>query len=254
MKKIGDRVNLFNLPLFSSSKQELLDEIRATLDRSSKLSYIFTPNPEQIVQASLDKDFQSILQQATWLIPDGVGLVAASGLMALFKNQVPLKTRIPGVELAADILELAQQQHYRVLLIGGRDYPIGRLPQRDFVWTPGYIVVQQPRPEEEAAIEKVLTEFKPTIVFVAFGAPEQEKWVIRHAELLEKANVKLVMVVGGSFDILFGRLSRAPKVIRAIGGEWLFRLAQQPWRFKRQLRLVQFVNLTLKEVFKQNKN
>ena len=90
------------------------------------------------------------------------------------------------------------------------------------------------------------------MVFVAFGAPWQEKWVIEHEELLNKSGVELVMVVGGSFDMLLGGLKRAPMWIRAIGMEWLFRLAQEPRRFKRQLKIFKFVGLATKDLIVKN--
>ena len=88
---------------------------------------------------------------------------------------------------------------------------------------------------------------KPSIILVAFGAPWQEQWVVNHREFLEKNKVKLVMVVGGAIDMLTGKVQRAPKFVQQLQLEWLFRLIQQPWRWKRQLRLIQFIGHVLKE-------
>jgi N-acetylglucosaminyldiphosphoundecaprenol N-acetyl-beta-D-mannosaminyltransferase len=81
------------------------------------------------------------------------------------------------------------------------------------------------------------------ILFVAFGSPKQEIWI---SENLEKLPVKVVIGVGGAFDFISGKVRRAPLFMRKIGLEWLFRLIIQPWRIKRQLRLIQFIFLVLK--------
>ena len=84
------------------------------------------------------------------------------------------------------------------------------------------------------------------ILFVAYGFPKQEEWIY---ENLPHLPVKAAMGVGGSFDYISGRVTRAPKVIRVLGLEWLFRLTIQPWRWKRQLALVTFLFLILKDRF-----
>ena len=85
---------------------------------------------------------------------------------------------------------------------------------------------------------------KIDILFVAFGSPKQEIWI---SENLEKLPVKVAIGVGGAFDFISGKVPRAPKVLRSLGLEWLFRLIVQPWRIKRQLKLLKFIYLVIKE-------
>ena len=86
------------------------------------------------------------------------------------------------------------------------------------------------RDDDENIIQKI-NQAKPDILFVAFGAPKQEKWI---AENLEKfSSVKLAIGVGGSFDFISGKTKRAPNFMRRIGLEWLWRFILQPWRAKR---------------------
>lgn len=251
MKKNDNRANLFDLDLFSNDRESLLISLATYLKEGQKPLIIFTPNPEQIVQAERMPEFRADLKQADILIPDGVGLVMASRLLALKNRDVAISERIPGVEVVEDLLHIAQEEGYRVLLIGGRDYDPARLPQDNFVWTPGYEDVQQPTTAEEAAIDSILEKEKPAIVFVAFGAPYQERWVVAHRQQLEKNQVKIVMTVGGAFDMLYGDLARAPGWVRSIGLEWAYRLAQEPHRAQRQKRLPLFVSMTWKEFWKK---
>ena len=85
------------------------------------------------------------------------------------------------------------------------------------------------------------------ILFVAFGAPKQEEWIY---ENLPHLPVKIAMGVGGAFDYLSGEVERAPKFVRLWGFEWLFRLIRQPWRLRRQVALLTFLLLILKERFR----
>jgi N-acetylglucosaminyldiphosphoundecaprenol N-acetyl-beta-D-mannosaminyltransferase len=87
---------------------------------------------------------------------------------------------------------------------------------------------------------------KTDILFVAFGSPKQEIWI---AENLNQLPAKVVIGVGGAFDFISGKVRRAPVFIRQLGLEWLFRLIIQPWRIKRQLKLLTFIDLVLKEKF-----
>lgn len=87
------------------------------------------------------------------------------------------------------------------------------------------------------------------ILFVAFGAPKQEFWI---SEYLEKIPVKIAIGVGGAFDYISGKTPRAPLFLQNIGLEWLFRLIMQPWRIKRQLSLLQFIWLVIKEKLSKN--
>jgi UDP-N-acetyl-D-mannosaminuronic acid transferase (WecB/TagA/CpsF family) len=85
------------------------------------------------------------------------------------------------------------------------------------------------------------------ILFVAFGCPKQEFWI---SENLDKIPVKIAIGVGGAFDYLSGKIPRAPGFVRAIGFEWLFRLVVQPWRWKRQISLLEFIWLVIEEKIK----
>ncbi len=81
------------------------------------------------------------------------------------------------------------------------------------------------------------------ILFVALGHIKQEKWI---ADNLDRIPVHVAMGVGGAFDYLGGFVPRAPKLMRELGLEWLFRLVVQPWRIKRQLALIKYLWLLAK--------
>jgi N-acetylglucosaminyldiphosphoundecaprenol N-acetyl-beta-D-mannosaminyltransferase len=87
---------------------------------------------------------------------------------------------------------------------------------------------------------------KPNLIFAAFGSPFQEKWFYQNRARLQGI---CCVGVGGAFDFLSGNIQRAPIWIRKIGLEWLYRLIREPWRWRRQLRLLVFLKEVLKERF-----
>ncbi|MBT3249441.1 MAG: WecB/TagA/CpsF family glycosyltransferase [Candidatus Pacebacteria bacterium] len=252
MKKTDGRELLFDLNIFSSRRSRLLSIFEKRLNEPQELCVVYTPNPEQIVQSRGNKKFKQVLQQADLLLPDGIGLVWASKILALFGRAKPLSERIAGVDVVRDLLGMAHQRGLDVLVIGGREYS----PEDYFAydgakinWTPGYKNVSQPTPSEDKLLKLKIKQLQPDLVLVAFGAPAQELWIDRNRSLLSKSGVSIAMAVGGSFDYLLRRVPRAPYWFRKLGLEWLFRLIIEPWRLKRQLRIISFLGLVIKEIF-----
>jgi N-acetylglucosaminyldiphosphoundecaprenol N-acetyl-beta-D-mannosaminyltransferase len=100
-----------------------------------------------------------------------------------------------------------------------------------------------PAPAEDEAIVARVRAARPDALFVAYGAPQQDKWIARNAARL---GVPLLMGVGGTFDFIAGTVPRAPRWMRRAGIEWLYRLMLQPWRWKRQVAIWQFAWLTVR--------
>lgn len=244
-KKTDKTSSLFQLKLFGRGKAELLKIVKSWLEESSELHLVMTPNPEQIVQSRENPSFLTALQSADLLLPDGVGLVWAGKVLGQ-----PLAQKITGIWLVEELLKLARQEQLKVLIIGGRDYADSdhfKYQGYSLSWTSGYKRVAYPTRDEEVELEARIRELQPQLVFVAFGAPQQELWLVEYRSLLEENNVKIAMAVGGSFDFLLGKVKRAPAGWRKFGLEWLFRLIVEPWRWRRQLRLLRFVGLVLKQ-------
>jgi len=123
-----------------------------------------------------------------------------------------------------------------------------RFPEAKFKGIQGIANIKKPTEGEEREIFSIVAVYKPHLIFVAFGSPDQELWIARHKKEFNKC---VVMGVGGALDYLFGNVVRAPVVIQKFGMEWLYRLINQPWRWKRQLRLLKFIGLILQEKWKK---
>jgi len=145
----------------------------------------------------------------------------------------------------------------RVLLIGGKAnlaLELADCYQREFFETKfkgieGIKDLKNPTDKEEEDTLSIVRRYKPQLIFVAFGSPDQELWIERHKN---EFSGSVVMGVGGAFDYLSENINRAPKFVRKLGLEWLFRLVNQPWRWKRQCRLLKFIELVFKEKWTKN--
>lgn len=195
-------------------------------------------------------------------------------------------SRISGVDFMQDLVQVAAERSVRIGLIGGKPglavkaleclretYP------RLEAWAdegPEIMVgndgnIEGPIDTYWVTLAKRIVATKTQMVFVGLGAPKQEYVISRLARALSSQGGEvlsasrqesqqgrraesarddkgiILMSVGGSFDMITGRLKRAPVFIRSIGFEWVWRLCQEPWRWKRQLALLRFVVLILRE-------
>lgn len=239
--------------------QQSINTLVGELMRSSSNTIVSlaTPNPEQLVLANRDPEFTKTLHQFDYLLPDGIGIIWASKLLhAVDSNHPLLQERIAGVDVVEKLLAEAKKKSQKILIIGGRDYAgeILKLADgvrleigKDVQWVEGYRRAARPSQAEDRQLMAKISQLKPEIIFVAFGAPHQENWIIKHRQLLQSRGVRLAMAVGGSIDMLIGRTPRAPQSWQNLGLEWFWRLLQQPWRWRRQLALIEFTGLVIRE-------
>lgn len=193
--------------------------------------YIVTPNPEIVVMAQKDRELKDIINKADLAIADGVGLKLSGNI----------KSITPGTDILAGLVKMASVWGFTTGFLGGREDVAEKAAERLLRKYPKLkVVFAGPGGEvsKDGTLLKSLKLAKCDLLFVAFGPPKQEKWIYKN---LDKLDVKVAMGVGGAFDYLSGQIPRAPRWIRNLGFEWLFRLAVQPWRIKRQLALVKYL-------------
>lgn len=230
------------------SRKTILEKILKYLKQGPKFAHIVSLNPENLVISKENNEFKKILQTAQIKIIDGTGIVLAAKLLKIKAGE-----RYPGVDLMSDLIKQAVIGRLRVLLIGGKGnlalslskcYSRG-YPEAKFVGIEGVKNIKKPAKKEENRVFAIVSDLKPHLIFVAFGSPDQELWIERHKDKFTGA---VCMGVGGSFDYAGGLVSRAPVWIRKIGLEWLYRLFIQPWRWRRQLKLLRFLILVKREI------
>jgi len=197
---------------------------------SGRPHQLCTVNPEFVVAAQRDTEFRQILNRAALALPDGIGLLRA----AHFLGTTTLPERVPGSDLVVQLAELSHQKGYRIFFLGAREGVADKAVANLKLHFPRLAVAGtyagSPAPEENEDIVRHIQPAKPDILLVAYGAPNQDKWIARN---LAGLNIPVCMGVGGSFDFLAGTATRAPIWLQRLGLEWLHRLVMQPQRWRR---------------------
>lgn len=232
------KADILGIKIDDISMDEAVERVRGWLSKGGKY-YIVTPNPEIIVAAQADDGYKRILSEADLSIPDGVGLRLFGGV----------KNRVTGADLAEELINLSCDKGYAIGFLGGRDGIAKRTKEcleRQYQTISIEFAESGGRFDSEgnSLSEKKLTIPPLDILFVGLGQGKQEKWIAKNKNLFP---VKVFMVVGGTLDYLSGSVPRAPKFMRRLGLEWLFRLILEPWRIKRQLSLLEYIWLLTRE-------
>jgi len=218
------------------------DVLQASLDLLEQGGgQVVTLNAEMTMAAKADPALAAALRDASLVIADGAGVV-----WALARQGYRLR-RSPGIELAHSLLEQAAQRGWRVALVGGSPEVMEELSALLLRQLPGLQLVFSAHGYQDASawpdLERRLLECRPDLVLVALGVPRQETWI--HG--LATRRQGLWMGVGGSFDVWSGRKQRAPRWMGALQIEWLYRLIQEPSRWRRMLALPAFALAVLRE-------
>lgn len=240
-------IDLLGINVTTASKEKILEYIAISLEKPQKKLFIVTPNPEIIMYARSHPDFKDIMNEADIALPDGIG--ATSALLLCGKGHIQ---RITGTDMVDDLLDYLSKRKKTESEGAKNPYKIGLFGGMPGVAEKAAECLQKKYSGIEISFasdvweEKKMKDKRLDILFVALGFPKQERWLF---ENLGKSQATIGIGVGGAFDFISGEVSRAPVFIRTIGLEWFYRLLVQPWRIKRQLALISFSLLVLKEAF-----
>ena len=235
----------FTVP--TASRYKVLEKIKKYIKKPRGFFHIVSLNPENLVIAHGNRTFRRIVKTAQMPIIDGIGVILAAQLLKIEAGE-----RTPGVDLMNNLISLAGSMRLTVLLLGGKTNLALHLaqcyqrsyPKAKFIGMQGIKNIKRPKLFEDKEIFHIVRTTKPHIVFAAFGSPSQELWFYKHKRGFSGC---VCMGVGGAFDYLSGSIQRPPALFRALGIEWLIRLMKQPWRLKRQLRLLIFMSFVIKQ-------
>ena len=258
------------------SFKEALEYIVEKSKQKTGKSFVVTANPEIIMLARANPDYEKALKSADLALADGIGVVWAGKMFGK-----SFKERVHGSDLLEKLSKEVSEKPITVGFLGGREnvaemtadrlvkkYPRLKVSFAISEWPKiAGPVSLHPHPTSSLALltagarrgspalttrsensqsSMVNGQLSCDILFVAFGSPKQELWI---AQNLPRIDVRVAIGVGGAFDFISGRVRRAPLWVRNFGLEWLFRLLIQPWRIKRQFALPKFVILVLRERF-----
>ena len=211
---------------------------------SGQSAQVVTVNPEIVMRARRDPMYGDLLERTRLNVPDGAGIVAAARL-----RRLAMPERVTGVDLVDDLAGLAAVHGYRLLLAGAApgvaDQAAAELQRRYPALTPPATLVGEPGPDGDLEARTLIHEFRPHIVLAAYGAPTPRS---SGSTAICKTLPRWSGIgVGGTLDYLAGHIPRAPEPLRRVGLEWAYRLARQPWRWRRMRALPEFARLAILE-------
>lgn len=211
-------------------------------------THVVTLNAEMTMQAEQDLALADIIRRANLVIPDGAGIVL---YLRLHGQAI---RRCPGIELTETLLQTAAQQTqpWSVFFYGGSPGVAAeaaqklcdRFPHLNIVGTQNGFLSDTEMP----LFLEQLRKLQPQIICVGLGVPRQEYWIAKHRHIAPEA---IWIGVGGSFDIWADRKQRAPAWFCENHLEWVYRLYQEPWRWRRMLALPRFAWRAILAKFKQ---
>jgi N-acetylglucosaminyldiphosphoundecaprenol N-acetyl-beta-D-mannosaminyltransferase len=223
------RREILGIPIAMTDYAGAVDAMDAMVD-SRERGYVCAVSVHSLTTALDDPEMPDVFRGATMVLPDGMPVVWAANLLG-----AGLKGRVYGPELMLRSSERCAERGHRVWLYGGRDQGSlaqlalnlrRRLPGINIVG--GYSPPFRPMSaEEEDALVDQINGARPDVLWVGIGAPKQEKWMAR---MRDRLDVPVMSAVGAAFDFHAGRISQAPVWMQQRGLEWIYRLAQEPFR------------------------
>lgn len=236
------KVSLLGVQIDILTMEESVDMVEGFI-RSGRPHRILTLNPEFLYRAQSDPGLMELARRADLVTPDGIGIVWACRTAGY-----QVVERVTGIDLMLSLAGRAAAGNWRVYLLGAAPGAAEEAAARLCHNYPGLQVAGTHHgyfnmDEEAAKVAEIVREARPQLLFVALGAPKQEQWIDRY---LEQTGASAALGVGGSFDVIAGRVKRAPVLSQRLHLEWLARLLREPSRWRRQLVLPKFAWLVLK--------
>ncbi|MBQ3053525.1 MAG: WecB/TagA/CpsF family glycosyltransferase [Clostridia bacterium] len=243
-----DKINILGVNISNTTMVKALEKAEEFL-KTESFDYIFTPNSEIIMSASEDKAFCDIINTASMLTADGIGVIYASRIL-----NSPLPERVAGFDLTVRLLESIAKSGKTAYFFGGapgvadeaKEKLEKKYPEIKIVGTANGFFDEK----KEKEIIQEINDLKPDLLLVCLGCPKQEKWIYNHKDELSCC---LAMGVGGTLDVIAGKAKRAPDIFIKFGLEWFYRLIKQPTRFVRMLALPKFLLKVIGYKFSQKK-
>ena len=221
--------DLFGIPVAALTMNEVLDEVERSV-RARRRLHVGVVNAAKVVNMRRDEALQQDVLQSDLILADGASVVWASRLL-----RRPLPQRVAGIDLMLAILERGPRRGYRIFCLGATPEVLAGATARMTADFPGLEMAGCHHgyftPEEEPVVAAEIAASAADILFVAMTSPRKEQFLARWSPRL---GIPVCHGVGGSFDVLAGKVRRAPPAWQRLGLEWLYRVKQEPRRLWRR--------------------
>lgn len=237
-------IRLFGIPIDALNMKETLSLIDTTIQEKKHLHHTVV-NAGKIVLMKRDKQLYQSVVNADLINADGMAVVWASRWL----NR-PLPERVNGTNLMEALVKMAFEKRYKIFFLGAREEIVKAVVDKyskqynsDIIagWRNGYF-----DPSQQKEIAQSIAKSGAHILFVAISSPVKENFLYQNKNILQSVN--FTMGVGGSFDVVSGKVKRAPVWMQNAGLEWFFRLIQEPKRMWKRYTIgnLRFIAMVLK--------
>jgi len=244
------KINILNTSIHNLSMQETLEIVDNSISQGNQLHHVVV-NAGKIVAMQKDLQLRKSVNESDLINADGQAVVWASKVLGK-----PLKERVAGIDLMENLVKLAHQKNYKIFFFGAQEEVVKKVvdtytnqfsPNIIAGYRNGYF-----KKNDEQSIAQEIGKSGANILFVAISSPTKENFLYENKALLQKIN--FVMGVGGSFDVIAGKVKRAPLWMQKSGLEWFFRFAQEPKRMWKRYLVgnSKFVRLVIREALSKN--
>ena len=246
---MSQQIHILNTTIDNLSMTETLSYIDKSISTNSSLHHVVV-NAGKIVAMQDDAQLMESVNNADLINADGQAVVWASKVLGK-----PLKERVAGIDLMANLVELAYSKNYKIFFLGAKEEVVKKVVDTYSEQYNSSIIAGYRNgyfsPSQEEEIAQQIADSGAHILFVAISSPTKENFLYKHKKTLAKVN--FVMGVGGSFDVVSGLVKRAPIWMQNTGLEWFYRLIQEPQRMWKRYLVgnTKFILLVIKEYFKK---
>ena len=241
------RIKFLNIPIDAITMKDTINLVEKTIVAKKQIHHTVV-NASKIILMQKDAELEKSVIEADIINADGQAVVWAANLLGL-----NLPERVSGIDLMESLVEMSYYKRYKCYFLGARENIVQKLVaiyiekySEDIIagFRNGYFNEQ-----EESDIARKISESGANILFVAITSPKKEIFLNKYKDQLK--NVNFIMGVGGSFDVIAGKTSRAPFWMQRIGLEWFYRFLQEPRRLWKRYLLgnIKFIWLVIKEYF-----
>lgn len=245
------RIQMLNTKIDNYSVKETLNAIEASIEAHKQMHHVVV-NAAKIVSMQSDLQLRQSVNESDLINADGQAVVWASRILGK-----PLKERVSGIDLMENLVSLAHKKQYKIFFLGAKETVVRAVVDKYSTrYSPNIIAGYRNGyfdKTEEESIANTISDSGAKILFVAMSSPIKENFLYDNKSRLNEVN--FIMGVGGSFDVVSGKVKRSPVWLQKIGMEWFFRLCQEPKRMWKRYLVgnTKFILLVLKsKIFKDS--
>lgn len=236
---------LFGIPIDALTMPQMLDRVAAAISGRKRL-LIGVVNAAKVVNMHRDQGLRQSVLDADVVVADGIGVVWASRILG-----AALPERVAGIDLMMEMLRRGNEEKWAVYCLGAAQDVLDRVVAHIAAHYPGVRIAGHRNgyfgAAEEPGVAEAIRTSRADILLVAMTSPKKEQFLARWQPTL---GVPVCHGVGGSFDVVAGKVERAPESWQRLGLEWLYRVKQEPGRLWRRYLVtnVLFCGLVLREL------